>query len=479
MDITIDLSKYKYSNTVFEVCQEVNKGEPNIVLDAFYYDDWMMIGFNKLPFIIHNGKMQWGTDIHQVLLGDFCNTFQTNNISFHTCSYTSFDEEQRIKRSRYEFEIAWKEFRKASRVKVSLLDLFRFRRVVYKIPISPMSFVQAVYQVQYGSVYEYCTLFSCKENEMISILKCLGFSIANGNNDVRIDYEHVEAMRRICAHAEELTRYTNSGRRNYLLVKLSSFFYCFECYFRDCKDSIRLQLGGNAVPNELVRGEKERHWESAVTLIIVGFVTIITLYSIYYVANYLIDLKSQEDLDVWNSAYSSFLGSAFGAGISGLAAIVTSYLVINRNYKVDYHNERLSVLPVFYITCEQFDTQIHGSSQVNQFQSDKEKIYMGYYMTEPMMVKIINKGRGTAFQVILKRFADDWDSISTGMLVPNDAASIVIEKGSYSSLCLEYYDLYHNKYTQMFQISHDRNEFQVNAYQPDLIERTTRARYQQ
>ena len=475
MNIEIDLSKHKYSNTVFDVCQEVNKEEPNIVLDCYHYDDWMMIGFNKLPFIIQNGKMQWGIDIHQVLLGDFCNTFKTKSISFHTYSHILYDQENRIKRARYEFEKAWKELRKNSRVDVSILDIIHFKKVVYHIPVSPMSFAQAVYQADYGSIDDYCSVFSCNKNDMISVLKCLGFSIVDGNTDIRIDHEYIEAMRRICTHSEELSSYMNRGRPSRVLINMAMFFDCLECFFRDRKDNVRLKLGGNAVPNELVRGEKEWHWEAVLALLVSVSLLIGTAYAIFYVVNYLFSIKGQLDIGGWNSAYSSFLGSACGAGISGFAAIVTSYLVINRNYKVDYHNERLSVLPVFRVICEECETQPNDQGPGIPIRNERENRSKGYYMT----VRIKNIGKGTAFQVILKRSVDDWDSVSAGTFAPSDSTDVIMEQESYSNLFLEYCDIYHNKYIQAFQVSQDRGDYHVNIYQPDLIERTTRARYQQ
>lgn len=53
----------------------------------------------------------------------------------------------------------------------------------------------------------------------------------------------------------------------------------------------------------------------------------------------------------WLGFIASFWGAISGALISGIATVITTWLIIRRSYKIDYHRERIESLPILQLSA--------------------------------------------------------------------------------------------------------------------------------
>ena len=75
------------------------------------------------------------------------------------------------------------------------------------------------------------------------------------------------------------------------------------------------------------------------SFLVVGMLVFVVV--IVVVFSYQINMNGQGKLD---SIYS-FWGSIAGSMIAGVVTIITTYFIIRRSYKIDFHQERIAVLP--------------------------------------------------------------------------------------------------------------------------------------
>lgn len=178
----------------------------------------------------------------------------------------------------------------------------------------------------------------------------------------------------------------------------------------------------------------------------------------------------EEALDFWSTL--------FAACIPGIVTVFTTYLLINHEYKVDYHNERTAVLPVFSVTLEaktyllddrkikrKFRNNFINTAEIDDLHSDDVDIF-----------KLTNIGYGIGFNV---RHDRKDQVFSFGDIERGKDCYIAIRKRRQLCYMIEYSDLYGNKYTQRFEVENSNEMCSVTSYPPVLVLRTKRVRYQQ
>lgn len=100
-------------------------------------------------------------------------------------------------------------------------------------------------------------------------------------------------------------------------------------------------------------------------------------------------------------------------------------------------------------------------------------------VTNTIVLVVKNRGKGQSFKTLCKRFEDDYEEMNFGLISVDDYVAFRVDKGTYRNLILESYDIYDNKYIQHFEVATGEDCNSISVHQPDLVERTTRARYQQ
>ena len=216
------------------------------------------------------------------------------------------------------------------------------------------------------------------------------------------------------------------------------------------------------------------------------FVVLCVSVVVWYFAKYYFTVQSSSiSFGEWNGSAGSFWGAVLGAIIAGIATVVTTVFVIQRSYKIDYHRERLEVLPVLDIKliCKE---NLNPRSRTKEALIEKvskevvkEVLFDGsveqQYISNAFLIK--NVGRGIAYKVQASGFcyADYNEGEYQGLIPQNESIILVSRRKGITESSILFYDLYGNKYRQAFAI----NEKIIIAEPPELLRKTERIRYTQ
>lgn len=219
----------------------------------------------------------------------------------------------------------------------------------------------------------------------------------------------------------------------------------------------------------------------AISLVIIVVTVIVCLFSKYYFTVYNEELSFGE----WNSSAGSFWGAVLGAMIAGIAAVVTTVFVIQRSYKIDYHRERLEVLPVLDVTLIFTRNLVRGNTaeEILKGITSNEKVrdilfdasVEQQYPSHVFLIK--NVGRGIAYKVHPSGFcrAHYNEAMYSGLLPQNESIILVTRDKSINAAKILYYDLYSNMYQQSYSFTSES----VITEPPELLRKTERIRYTQ
>jgi hypothetical protein len=266
-------------------------------------------------------------------------------------------------------------------------------------------------------------------------------------------------------------------KRKYFKEFEQNILYRLVAFFEEQRDKNSLEITPLAKRVEPARGERQRWWLGILYMGIVLLLVIGAIACGKYVFSYLATLKAAEKYVSWESSISSFLGTFLGAIVSGLAAVWTTYLVINRSYKMDYHNERMSIMPIFMISAYRDISQ----KQKDYYKKNYKSMIIVKHdiLKNEMFIVFENVGKGIAFDVSFKRYYDDWEGFYLHTMQLGDEKAIAIYYQQYNEVLVTYKDIYDNQYQQYFQISIDNESIEIFERRPELVMRTKRARYTQ
>jgi len=188
---------------------------------------------------------------------------------------------------------------------------------------------------------------------------------------------------------------------------------------------------------------------------------------------------------------SNFWGVIIGAFIAGIATVVTAFVIIQNNKKIDYHRERMECLPVLSLEYKEKllfqDGLIKDTNDELKYVYNNETILGDCSDSESEQCAVFflrNIGKGTAFSI--RTELDDYtgfDSFSCNSLRPNEDSIIVVrgEGKSNDNITLYYDDIYENCYRQVLCYSGfcQREHQKTTCYPPILCKKTHRLRYTQ
>ena len=176
---------------------------------------------------------------------------------------------------------------------------------------------------------------------------------------------------------------------------------------------------------------------------------------------------------------SAFYGVIIGSVVTGLVTAFTTFLMIQREYKVDFHHERVEVLPVFTVlkvrnSKQYFDE--HG-----KYLGNDERLYVkcsfGAIEENPLVIRMKNSGKGIALEVTI----DNADEDFLGDFDVREEKLVYFPYNFEEKffMNIKFRDIYDNIYTQRFELYNMGEETLVRNYSPMLVMRTSRVRYQQ
>lgn len=255
-------------------------------------------------------------------------------------------------------------------------------------------------------------------------------------------------------------------------------------YYRKRKDCYERKYEKLALNNRITalriepangeRGQFINHVAGKIFLIaLVGAVIILGL---YVSALYLNKSGQVEETKM------TFWNSLLGVCIPGVITIITTYLLIKHEYKVDYHKERMSALPVFSFM------HVHDKKQyIGEYGQWNNRIYPceifentaenDNISDEEVDLYILrNRGSGMAFNVSHDRGDQNF---MFGDIAQHEEKIIAMKKYPALYYVISYMDIYGNKYTQRFEMENCNGGYNITTFPPELVLRTKLVRYQQ
>lgn len=166
------------------------------------------------------------------------------------------------------------------------------------------------------------------------------------------------------------------------------------------------------------------------------------------------------------------------ASLPCFVTIMTTIFLIQHEYRVDYHRERISVLPIFSLEL------IDSNDLLKKGKLKKKALNIFYNTAETddlanknvSIYKLSNVGYGGGFNVS----HDRGDQLFTfGDIMQDRCCYIAIRNMDYMYYTVNYSDIYGNKYSQFFEVVNTDGVCNVKSVPPALVMRTKRVRYQQ
>ena len=315
------------------------------------------------------------------------------------------------------------------------------------------------------------------DKEYRALLMIAGYYYHRPSNSYQINEERIKRVMNICDAAVSFEKEVeifgisakiNEMKRNHYQKKRDEFERKFQ--------KLELNKKINTMRIEPANGEREQivnHILGKILfLVIISAVIILILY-----INALFNGKEKVD-----EIEISFWNSLLGACIPGVITIMTTYFLIKHEYKVDYHKERMSALPVFsFIHVHDKNKYINEQGKWNDSNYSREMLentaQNDKISDEEVDLYILrNKGSGMAFNVSHDRKDEVF---SFGDISQNEEKIIAMKKYTTLYYIISYMDIYGNKYTQRFELNNDTGRYNITTFPPELVLRTKLMRYQQ
>jgi hypothetical protein len=330
-------------------------------------------------------------------------------------------------------------------------------------------------------------LFVWTPKEYNCILEFIGYERNADGFSYFCNHNRYEQMQKICDSIEAYIKICNENNNKFdysykqkVLGYLSRGFRRFGQYFINHGEEIEVKINASASSVDPANGEREHKIQNITYAIIVVLMIICALGGTIFVGKSINEAMPNPDTLLDWSVSSGFWGAILGSLVAGCATICTTYLIIHRDYKIDYHRERMAVLPVLSIrTVLNESVYIDNRGDwINQgiAEADYYNIYTYDDNINGKLFEIKNNGTGIAFNV---RRENSEGGDFFGDFMQNEKKYIRLYVRDERRIVLVFNDMYENIYTQALTIKKHFNQYIVMVSVPELVMRTNRARYQQ
>lgn len=258
----------------------------------------------------------------------------------------------------------------------------------------------------------------------------------------------------------------NFLRRNYYLKKQEKY--------EAKSDEISLKYKANAFKVDPANGERISSHSSLFSKIMIGLVVLLGGITLIWI------IRMYSNLNGTDENTLNFCNTLLAASLPCFATLITTYLLIQHEYKVDYHRERMSSLPIFKF--EHVDKEFLLKRNKKDGLRKKAKnvfvdtAYIDITDSNFDVYKLSNIGYGIGFNV---RHNRGDEVFSFGDIVQGGYCYIGMKKYSSLGYAIEFTDIYGNKYIQSFEVDRNGTNYSIMNYPPELVLRTKRLRYQQ
>lgn len=240
-------------------------------------------------------------------------------------------------------------------------------------------------------------------------------------------------------------------------------------------------------PGTRLERQKKRTMFWVVISICVTTAIVLYLY-ITWNKYYLAVLQGSISQENWLGFIASFWGAIEGALISGIATIITTWLIIRRSYKIDYHRERIESLPILQLTVrEDIKKEIRHSKNFQKVIKNY-KIWNRAWeeLSEDFMVfEVKNIGKGLAIQPKVSNEGEEAVYGAPSFSSISSQESVYFIEEWYfifnHEFVFSFFDIFENYYDQKFSLDIDDDEqvTDIKMSIPELVMKTQRIRYEQ
>lgn len=483
----INVEKYSISKSLLDFAKDNTKtGNISLKLYGENADNWIN-GKGRVPYIKIEGKMQWNIPLKDVTVFDFAKTFQLNidndlNIEFNEvqnwgCFCENLQSQNNVFRKFLKNAIKeWEPKEKNIKIEniIKYIDYTEVR----------LDFVlDAIWIRDSYTLEEFMSLFYVTRNEADNILRCAGYEKKKCNQYYFLQFQRKQSIIKcvektfevVDMKEHELSVLSRIEKRGFRIIE--NIGEAIAEYGRR-KNYYNIPM---IEWNEPVYHKREDRLDKIISAILVlGMLAFIL--TIVGTFSYQMISKTSNN----NDSLYSFWGSIAGSMVAGLITIFTTYLIIQRSYKIDYHQERIAVLPFFEanIVLNHFSTEREEDIPAEVKDIIKNQIcYSTCLMEDAMLIEFKNIGSGPAFQVKVVGLTADYEEPFFQSIVVDKKKYMICYSCENMKFKIEFYDIYGNYYFQSFisenNLNWDEGYFELNTYPPEIILRTKRTRYVQ
>ena len=219
---------------------------------------------------------------------------------------------------------------------------------------------------------------------------------------------------------------------------------------------------------------------------IIVFITILLIIGIPWIKYYntLIGSENIGEKE-WLAYIGSFWGALTASVLTLVGTIVSTWLIIRRSYKVDYHRERLEYMPVLQLHIDDKATR-----EINTAENKEEAMESYPYMDDVdceeddlVVIKIQNIGKGIAFEPSTENSCETMGDIVFPPLCPGQTVDFLTFTGDVPNriFVFHFFDMFENYYSQEVGFEFPGSEGKVYPVvkPPELIIKTKKIRYVQ
>lgn len=465
--------------TVSQVVNGLNERDKNgIYIKPYGHESVSWINtFHCVPYVNANGVIKWKVPFSEVTVEQIIDTFcesehSDSNVIIKDINYAVFEDYDLydiakvfVNTLRYKWK-NWFPKIQSTRRKIKIL-----RQFIINTGVMPRDVVGAVFTNNHYTIQEFARIFNVTDNIAKDLLDCFGYE----KKEPLYYYELREFKKSEIIDSIDQSEAIRTNEPEYNIFKrillwrankLSNRSYCL----REKSDKIRYKFEPMAEVDNSEPVYIKRHDD---VKLVVWFV--LTQICVVF-AFCLIDKTYGKSTST--SQYSALIAAI----ISGIISVTTTRWTLNRNLRIDFHQERLKVLPIINIKyIGEIIDDIDLDDSIRNILASKS-CYQYVCVGDRMLIEYSNIGCGTAFKVFDNGdLAQSYDQISLETLTPDDKKYMVIEYYDELTCRMQFRDVYGNFYYQVIhgKIDYGFNQIQFNADPPEMVRRTNRIRYQQ
>ena len=437
-------------------------------------DRW--INMNQcVPFVIKNDKMQWKVHLSDVTLLDIYLTFekdaQEEREGLYIDDVPAWSSEDINTSKTLDYFLKYL-FMKQKRWGI-WTHSYRDKRIVKEFinttEVEIESVLQAVFLKNSYTIDSFSFMFGIEGYKSKAILKMLGYERNKNNVVYMLNTSKQEEVYAALEQAKSLQHHDHISRswKEGLFINIGRSLSLLG-------DRISYPYVVNMIKDEPVYKKKHDSIPYIISIMIAGV--------LFFLVIRLFIRELPDNSDGWN-ALNQLYSTLIITCISSFVTVITTFLVIQRSYKIDYHQERLTVMPVLrvYNIANHFDCEMVPDSLTGYINS--LDLVHAYTSNDAMLLCIENIGKGISFNTIIRKGVMDDDEFCLSSLGVNDKRYLIMYSQKEISIKFEFRDIFGNLYYQTcVGYEKDSNSggkiwFQMNP--PELVKRTERYRYVQ